>query len=356
MKFFANHRLGGTLAMLNDDVNQLERFLNVGFNEMLQMVVLICFATPLLIVTSWRLALIGLCPVPVLLWATFYYHKLIAPRYLKVREQVGEMSSRLENNISGMLVIKSFNAEQYESNRVSEASEAYVDANIHAIKLSSKYIPAIRVVVALGFSFGLGAGVYWSMRGEHDISKADLVLFAMLIQRMLWPLVRLGALVDDFERSLAAAKRTFILLETAPTIVDAENPVLLKKTEAIPINLNKVKFRYNDKSPWVVDELNLTIKPGEFLGIAGASGGGKTTLIKLLLRLWEVDGGSVNINDINVKDTTLNNLRENIALVSQDVYIFHGTLRENICYGYANATDEEIQKSSKKCHIYMKKL
>jgi len=353
MKFFSEHRLGGTLAMLNDDVNQLERFLNEGFNEILQMIVLFLFTVPYLMVESWRLALLGMSPMPLLIIGTFYYHRLIAPKYAKVREEVGNLAARLENNISGMLVIRSFNAEDIESQRVSAASDAYSKANIDAIQLSSAFVPLIRCFVATGFSLGLAFGSYWAMRNEHDITTAKLVVFAMLIQRVLWPLVRLGRIVDEFERSLAAAKRTFSLLETPPTIIDPDTPqtVSKSKNEHISVSFKDVTFQYAPDLPKTVNGLTLDIEPGEFLGVAGASGGGKSTLIKLLLRLWDPNSGSVSVNGTNIKDLTLQDLRSQIALVSQDVYLFHGNVRENIAYGKPDATEEEIRRAAELAHF-----
>jgi len=170
MKFFSEHRLGGTLAMLNDDVNQLERFLNDGFNDILQIFVLFSFAVPYLMVASWRLALLGMSPMPLLIIGTFYYHRLIAPKYAQVREEVGNLAARLENNISGILVIRSFNAEEIESQRVRDASDAYSKANIAAIQISSAFVPLIRCFVATGFSLGLAFGAYWAL-GVSTISQ-----------------------------------------------------------------------------------------------------------------------------------------------------------------------------------------
>jgi len=353
MKFFSEHRLGGTLTMLNDDVNQLERFLNEGFNEILQMIVLLFFVLPYLMIMSWRLALIGLCPVPILIYSTFKYHKIINPKYTKVREEVGNLSARLENNISGVLVIKSFNAEQIESERVREASLGYSKANVDAIQLSSMFVPCIRVCVAMGFSLGTGIGAYWVIEEKYGMTTAKLVVFAMLIQRVLWPLVKLGQIVDDFERSLAAAKRTFSLLRTPPTILDPESPADFNPpANKVGVSFKDVHFQYSKDLAKTINGLSLDVKPGEFLGVAGASGGGKSTLIKLLLRLWEVDQGHVDLNGVNIRNMTLHDLRAQIALVSQDVYLFHGTVKENIMYGKADATDEDVQHAAKMAHFH----
>ncbi|MEC8149506.1 MAG: ABC transporter ATP-binding protein, partial [SAR324 cluster bacterium] len=201
IEFFENHRMGETMAMLNDDVNQIERFLNTGFNEILQLAVLFAFSSVVLLGVSWQLALVGLLPLPIVLWGSLFYQKTISPRYKRVREAVGSLSSRLENNIAGILVIKSFTAEGFESQRVKAASGEYQEANRHAIRLSSVYVPMIRMAIAIGFGGVLLLGSYWVLEDKGILTVGELVLFSMLIQRMLWPLTRMGITLDEFERA-----------------------------------------------------------------------------------------------------------------------------------------------------------
>ena len=163
---------------------------------------------------SLELALVGLLPLPVVLWGSLLYQNLISPRYQKVREAVGALSRRLENNIAGIFVIKSFTAEKLESERVAEASREYQQANFQAIKLSAVYVPLIRMAIAIGFGGVLLLGSYWVLEGEGLLTVGGLVLFSMMIQRLLWPLTRRGVTRDEYERAKASARRTFGLLQT----------------------------------------------------------------------------------------------------------------------------------------------
>jgi len=181
IEFFENHRMGETMAMLNDDVNQIERFLNIGFNEILQLLVLFIFAGSVMLGVSWELAMVGLLPMPIVLWGSLLYQRLISPRYRKVREAVGALSSRLENNIAGILVIKSFTAEKFESGRVADASQQYKQANYQAIKLSALYVPLIRMAVAIGFGGVLLLGSYWVLEDKGLLTVGELVFFSMMI-------------------------------------------------------------------------------------------------------------------------------------------------------------------------------
>lgn len=360
MAFFDNHRLGDTMAILNDDVNQLERFINNGFNTLLQLVILVIFAGFVLFDTSWQLALIGMIPVPLIIIGSLYYQKMIGPRYKKVREAVGKLGSRLENNLGGITVIKSFTAEKYETARVEEESQNYRKTNLQAIQLSAIYVPLIRMFVAIGFSGVLLLGSYWVLSGSGIISLGELVLFSMMIQRLLWPLTALGTTFDDYERAKASGKRVFQLLSAKINISNPDSPKKIINPKGA-IDFKNVNFFYTTNTTFdethidkinVFQNLSFSISPKETIGIAGTTGAGKSTLIKLLLRMYEIQSGSIKIDNTDIRDITLQELRKNISLVSQDIYLFHGSILENIAYGSQEASLSEILKVSKQAQLH----
>jgi ATP-binding cassette subfamily B protein len=351
--FFEDLRLGEVLAMLNDDVNQLERFLNTGFNELLQLAVLFAFSSVIMFSTSWELSLVGMAPIPIILWGSLLYQRKISPRYRRVREAVGGLASRLENNIAGIGVIKSFTAEAFETERVRRASAEYRQANFAAIKLAALYTPAIRMAIVMGFAGVLLLGSYWVLQGRGVISVGELVLFAMMTERLLWPLTRLGTTFDDLERARASARRIFGLLDTPPAIRDPERPVPLGRARG-EVVFDRVEFRYargHAESP-VLRGVSFRVAPGETLGIAGPTGAGKSTLIKLVLRFYDASGGAVRLDGHDVRDLSLADLRHNVALVSQDVYLFHGTVRENIAYRDRDVTLEEVVRAARLAQLH----
>ncbi|HEV2855477.1 MAG TPA: ABC transporter ATP-binding protein [Thermoanaerobaculia bacterium] len=353
--FFEEHRLGEILAMLNDDVNQLERFLNTGFNELVQLAVLFIFAFAVMFPISWQLSLVAVAPIPIILWGSLLYQRRIQPRYRRVREGVGGLASRLENNLAGIHVIKSFTAEAFETERVRRVSEEYQRANFDAIRLSALYVPLIRMAIVMGFAGVLLIGSYWILNGSGIITVGELVLFSMMTERLLWPLTRLGTTVDDFERARASARRAFGLLDTEPAIQDPERPERFDSPGGRArgdVVFNRVEFRYaRGRDEPVLRELSFRVAPGETIGIAGPTGAGKSTLIKLLLRLYDVTGGAVRLDGHDVRNVTLADLRRNIALVSQDVYLFHGTVRENIAYS-SDAPLEEVVRAAKLAQLH----
>jgi ATP-binding cassette subfamily B protein len=350
MAYFEKHRMGDTLAILSDDVNQLERFLNTGFNEILQLVVLFIFSGIILFTTSWQLALVGMIPIPFILLGSRHYQKLVGPRYAKMRDEAGLLGSRMENNLSGIAVIKSFSAEDYERERVAANSEAYREANFFAIKLSAVYVPLIRMLVAVGFGGTLLLGSYWVLKGNGMITIGELVLFSMMIQRLLWPITRLGTTLDSYERAKASAKRIFGLLDVEATILDREGAKPMGRATG-NIRFQHVQFDYGNEVP-VLQDLDFEVKAGETIGIAGTTGSGKSTLIKLLLRFYDVNSGKIKLDGHDLRDLKLKDLRRNIALVSQDVYLFHGTIAENIAYGQQGASEAEILDAAKAAQLH----
>ncbi|MCP4122904.1 MAG: ABC transporter ATP-binding protein [Bacteroidetes bacterium] len=347
--YFENTRLGNTLAILNDDVNQLERFLNTSFNELLQMVVLFIFASIALTSVSWELALIGMAPVPLIIVGSVAYQKLLAPRYRKMRNTIGALNSRLENNISGMQVVKLFNAEKFEKNRVEKASAQYRADNFSIVEISAAYIPVIRTFITIGFASGLMVASMWVMKDNGKVSLGGIALYAMLIQRLLWPVTNLGRILDDYERARAS------ILRIGGVLGQPEEP---NNTNAVPVDkafreirFDNVQFSYLSESP-VLRNIDLSIAQGQSVGIVGPTGAGKTTLIKLLSRLYEPTEGFIRIDGRALSETDTHDWRSNVSVVNQDVYLFHGTIRENIAYGKDDVSLETIIEASKMAHLH----
>lgn len=348
--YFENNRTGNLMSILNNDVNQLERFLNNSLSEIIQLIILFVFAGWSLIAVSPLLGMIGMLPIPFIIASSFWYQKRVSPFYWRIRELVGALSSRLENNIAGMIVIKSFNAEDFEKKRVDEASAHYREANFKAIGWSSVYIPIIRMFIALGFAATLMIGAYWVINGQNDFTYGSLAFFAMMIQRLLWPITRLGRVFDDYERARASARRVFGLVDSHPLIQSAEQVQILPDHPG-EIRFEEVSFAYQEGQT-VLKNLNVHIPSGQTIGIAGPTGSGKTTLIKLLLRFYDVSQGAILLESKDIRELDLQTLRSQIALVSQDVYLFHGSIRENIAYGMPDQSLEAIQEAAEKAQLH----
>ncbi|MDZ8028387.1 MAG: ABC transporter ATP-binding protein [Nostoc sp. DedQUE11] len=353
--YFEESTIGGLMSILNDDINRLEDFLNFVASEIIQI------TTSVLILTCgafWILptsiTLGTLLPMPFILWGSFSYQKLLEDRYAEVRERVGFLNSRLENNLSGITTIKSFTAEAYESARFAGESEAYRKSNTKAIKLSAAFTPLIRMLILVGFTALLFGGGMATYSGKISIGNYSVLL--VLVQRLLWPLVTLGEIFDKYQRSMASTNRIMDLLDTPINIIPGKESLPVEQARG-EIDFKEVTFAYANREP-VIKNLSLHIPAGQTIAIVGSTGSGKSTLVKLLLRLYEISAGRITIDGIDIQELNLDDLRRSIGLVSQDVFLFHGTVAENIAYGTFDAKDEEIIAAGKiaEAHDFIMRL
>ena len=341
--YFEERSTGGFMSILNDDINQLERFLDVGANEILQVVTTVIIIGTTFIVLAPTVAWMALLPMPVIIWGSIAFQKLLTPRYTEVREQVSLLNSQLSNNLSGITTIKSYTAEVYESKRIGRLSENYRQSNQRAIALSAAFIPLIRIIILIAFTATLLLGGLAVVEGNLAVGTYSVLIF--LTQRLLWPLTRLGQTLDLYQRATASISRVMNLLDT-PIAIHPGNKPLPIQTVRGEIQWRDVTFAYFERNP-VINQLSLEIPAGKTIALVGATGSGKSTVVKLLLRLYEIQSGSITLDGIELRDIQLQDLRRAIGLVSQDVFLFHGTVAENIIYGSFDASYEDAIEAAK---------
>lgn len=360
LAFFEDSSTGGLISILNDDINQLERFLDIGANEIIQVVTSIVVIGGMFIVLAPSVSWMAILPMPFVLWGSLRFQKRLAPKYAAVREKVGLLNGQLANNLGGIATIKSFTAEAYENERIATYSQAYESSNREAIRLSSAFVPLIRMVIVTGFTAIMVYGGFLVLQGRLNVGVYSVLVF--MTQRLLWPLTQLGQTFDLYQRAMASTARILDLLDTRPRIISGNQPLPLETVEG-EVVFENVSFRYE---PWmdgsengaavssnghnwadrplrpVIKNVSLTIPAGQTIALVGATGSGKSTLVKLLLRFYDVQSGRIRLDGHDIRDLKLTDLRNAIGLVSQDVFLFHGTVRENIAYGTFDASLEEI--------------
>ena len=342
MKYFENKSSGRLMAILNDDVNQLERFLDTGANKLLQTATTVIVIGGTFLYISPLIATFAFIPIPIIIFGSFKFTSTIASRYESIRESIETLNSNLSNSISGILNVKSFTRETKELDRIESSSNEVRSANYHAIKLSAAFIPIIRVAILFGFTATLLIGGFLALDGEIKVATYSVLLF--ITQRLLWPLTELGDTFDLYQRAMASFNRIFSLKNETSDIGNGN--IEFKKLEK-NIELRDVSFSYVDNFN-VLNNVNLTINAGQTTAIVGSTGSGKSTLIKLLLRLYEINNGSISYDSNSLKEIELSSLREKIGLVSQDVFLFEGTVIENIAYGDLNASESEVWNAAQK--------
>ena len=337
MQWFSEQSTGGLMSILNDDVNQLERFLDQGANDLLQLATTITVVGSIMFILAPEVALLAVIPVPIIVIGSFIFQRRIGVRYKKVREEVGELNSLLNNNLQGITTIKSFTAEDRESERVNLASQSYRNANRDAIRLSASFVPLIRMAILFAFTANMLVGGWMALDGELDVGAYAIIVF--ITQRLLWPLTRLGQTFDLYQRAMASTTRVLDLVDTEIGIVEGHEE--LNNVQG-NIQFNNIKFTYPERES-VLDDISFNIKAGETVGLVGSTGSGKTTITRLLMRFHDPLSGNLEIDGINIKDLKLNSLRSSISLVSQNTTLFPGTVRENIAYGNPDSNEEQIR-------------
>ncbi|NET00584.1 MAG: ABC transporter ATP-binding protein [Sphaerospermopsis sp. SIO1G1] len=354
LAYFEERSTGGLMSILSDDINQLERFLDVGANDIIQVITTIIIVGTTFFIIAPSVAWMAMLPMPFILGGSVAFQKFLAPRYADVREKVGLLNGRLSNNLSGITTIKSFTSEDYEAARVAADSDAYRLSNAQAIAFSAAYIPIIRMFILTAFTVLLVLGGMQVIDGKLAVGAYSSLVF--LVQLLLWPLTRLGDTFDLYQRAMASTNRVMDLLDT-PIAIHTGNinlPIDLVRGE---IEFENVTFAYYERPP-VIKHLSLSIPAGNTIAIVGSTGSGKSTLVKLLLRFYEAQHGKIILDGVDLQSLDLRDLRRCIGLVSQDVFLFHGTVAENIAYGTFTATNAEIITAAKvaEAHDFIMRL
>lgn len=338
MAWFDERQKGDILAILNDDINQLERFLDKGANDLLQVSTTVVVVGAVFLAISWEVALFAVLPIPLIVWGSFRYQRSLEPRYAKVRNAAGQMNALLENDLSGMSTVQSFTAEANEYRRVETLSNAYRDANRDAIRLSAAFTPLIRMAILVGFTATLLLGGWFTLEGTMAVGAYSVLVF--MTQRLLWPLTRLGETFDLYQRAMASSTRVLDVL-ASPIELHQGEFVPEGEEASSPLSFESLTFGYAGRDV-LFNELSLEFEPGKTTGVVGSTGAGKTTLIRLLLRFAEPQSGHVSWCSHPLEEWNLNALRSSIALVDQHITLFPTTIMENIRYGKPEATDEEV--------------
>lgn len=341
MSFFDDHESGGMMSILNNDVNRLEEFLNMELTQVIRVATIVVGIAGVMLYVYPKMAIIALIPVPIIGFASGGFLIWIDKRYRAIRETVSRINSRLANNLGGMKVIKAFNRHDHESERVSDQSEQYHDQHVSAIKIRRAYFSFLRLTTGFAFVAILYLGGHDVMAG--NITIGTFTLFFLLLRRLYGPMRRIGRTANKFQLAKSSAERVFGLLGTEPTIRsprDAHRPPDIKGQ----VDFENVSFRY-PSGERILHGISLEVEPGETIGLVGPTGAGKSTMLKLIPRFYDVEKGVVCVDGVDVRNYDLRALRAPVAVVDQDPFLFSGTVMENIAYGsdrlFRRVMDEE---------------
>jgi ATP-binding cassette subfamily B protein len=351
MTFFDDHKTGELMSILNNDANRLELFLDNMMGSAIQLLVLIIGIGWLLFSINPQLALVTLSIIPVAALFTWWFMKRVEAFYADVRSSVGDLNTRLENNLAGIEVIKTSGTESFEDERVRQSSYEYFKRDWQALRMNFVYRPGMQLLTSVAFAATFVVGGLWFLTDPPlGFSGAaptvgNLVTFLILTQRMVEPLTQMSEVVDRYEDAKASTKRIFGLLSISPAITSSPDAVELDSIRG-RVEYDHVDFAYEDGEE-VLSDVTFAAEPGETVGLVGPTGAGKSTICKLLPRLYDVTGGEIRVDGHDVRDITVECLREHIGYVGQDTFLFDGSVEENIAYGAFDATRDEIEDAAK---------
>ena len=350
MDFFADKQTGEMMSILSNDVNRLERFLNDGMNSFFRLSVMVVAIAAIMFSLNAQLALVALLPVPIIALFTWKFISTIQPKYADVRSSVGQLNSRLENNLGGVQVIKTSNTEGFESDRVDGVSMDYFDANWDAISTRIKFFPALRVIAGVGFVATFAVGGFWVFQGPPgpftgSLRVGEFTTFILFTQRFIWPMAQFGQIINMYQRARASSARIFGLMDEPSRIVEDPDAQPLEVSDG-RIEYEDVTFGYDDEEV-IVEDVSFAVDGGETVALVGPTGAGKSTVLKLLLRMYDVDEGAIRIDGKDLRDVTIPSLRQSLGYVSQESFMFYGTVEENIEYGTFGADHEDVVAAAK---------
>ncbi len=339
LSWFESRRTGALMSVLNDDINQMERFLNGGANDLIQVATGTVLVGAVFFTLTAKIAVLALLPIPLVIGGAFWFQRRLAPRYAEVRERAGDLNARLNNNLLGIATIKAYTAEAFEAGHVRQASDAYRVANRGAIRFSSAITPIIRMAILGGFTVTLLYGGFLALRGEIGVGSYSVLVY--LTQRLLWPLTRLADMTDLYQRSMASIQRVMDLVQTPVAIADGGVALPLDGVRGA-LTFDDVRFSYDPQAgpptTPTLDRISLEIPAGTTAAFVGSTGSGKSTLVKLLLRFYEPGAGAIRLDGRPIQDLRLRDLRRAIGYVAQDPFLADVTIAENIAYGVPEAT------------------
>jgi len=347
INFFENRSTGELMSRINDDVNYVERIFIDGVEQVVTAVLTLTGITVILFYLHWKLALVALLPIPLLIWGASIYTKKAHSLYHKVRESAAKMNSRLQDSISGIREIFAFNRQSHEISRFEKKSREYCNSNLKVMSLWAIYSPAMMFLGSLGTALILLYGT--ELIRNDEITIGSLVAFIGYLALFYTPINQLHSVNHMLQHALASSERIFEIIDRQPNVKEIPNAFLPTTNMRGEIEFQEVTFAYTQNKP-VIKNLSLNISSGNKIALVGHTGSGKSTLIKLLLRFYDTDLGKITIDNHNIKELKISYLREQIGLVSQDPYLFNGTVAENILYGNVEANHEQMRKAAIAAH------
>lgn len=349
LNFFNHNKTGDLMAHATNDINSVRMALGPGIVFAFDGIFLTITTIVILLSINVKLTLISLIPFPFLALIVMNFGRMIHSRFLRVQEAFAKLTDKVQENFAGIRVTKSFVQEKSEIDKFNQANQANLDANMFLVRIWGMFHPIIEVAATLSFVVILGYGGRLVMIDE--ISLGDFIAFFSYLGLMTWPIIALGWVINIFQRGSASMQRLNNILDTEPEIYNYPDTVKDFDVQG-KIEFKNLKFRYSEATPYVLNNINLTIEKGKTLAIVGRTGSGKTTLVNLLLRLYNIERNQLFIDGKDINQVSLEALRQSIGYVPQDTFMFSTTIKNNIGFAFDELGQEKIEEAAKTAQIY----
>jgi ATP-binding cassette subfamily B protein len=348
--FFHDSQTGDVMSVLNNDVNTLERFLSWGITWLLRVTLVLLTVLVFMSLLNWQLAVFVIVSAPIIAGVNWWFSRIQERLQDAIRSETGALNARLETSLSGIDVVKTSTAEDFESETVEDASREHFEARWEAKRISARHHPSIRLITGSALVVTFLVGGIWVANGPPGpftgtLTAGQLIPFLFYTQQLAGPMRQVPSLVEQYKRSQAAARRILGLKRMERTVSDPEDAAPLDTVDG-HVRYDDVAFSYPNADERTIDGVSFDVEPGETVGLVGSTGAGKSTLVKLLLRFYDVDDGAITLDGRDVRSLPRKRLRQSIGYVNQEPFLFHGTVRENIRYGDLAADDEALEAAA----------
>ena len=348
LSYFDKVRTGQLMSKIINDLREISELAHHGPEDIFLSFIMLIGSFIILLGVEWRLTLILFAFIPIMVWFAINRRKNMSKAFKSVKKRIADVNAQLENSISGIRVSKSFTNEEYEMEKFDAGNVEFKESREDAYKAMAQFFTGIQFLSSVLNLIVVGVGGIFAIKGL--ITIGDLTAYLLYVGVFLQPIKRLTQFTQQFESGMAGFERFYEVMNIKSDIVENKEAVDLENIKG-NVKFENVTFSYDDEEP-ILSNINLTVEAGKTLALVGPSGGGKTTLCHLIPRFYDVDRGEISIDNENIKNITVKSLRENIGLVQQDIFLFTGTIKDNILYGNPEATDEEVIEAAKKANIH----
>ncbi|MFD3260464.1 ABC transporter ATP-binding protein [Paenibacillus lentus] len=346
-RFFDNHKTGHLVGRVTNDLNEIGELAHHGPEDVFIAVMTLAGSFSLMAYINLELALLTFIIIPIMAWLIIVFGGKMTKTYRRLFANVGNFNARIEENVGGIRVVQSFANEEHEKKLFAVDNRNYRDTMLTAYKTMAKSISVSYMLMRLITIFVMVCGAWFYIQGKIELG--EFMAFILLSNIFFRPIEKINAVIESYPKGIAGFKRYIEILDTEPDIADRKDAVAVDTLRG-DIRFENVTFGYeSDRN--ILDGINLSIRAGETVAFVGPSGAGKTTICSLLPRFYDVNGGRITVDGMDIRDMTLQSLRRNIGIVQQDVFLFAGTIRENIMYGNLKATEEQIWEAARRASL-----